>query len=72
MVFIWQPQKEKLPVLGVRQVVIMWYRDTNQPYNRQLQEENRQLREELQRQDQELHQLQQQDQERRRQEQSWW
>ena len=29
MVFIWQPQKEKLPVLGVRQVVVTRHRDTN-------------------------------------------
>ena len=29
MVLIWQPQKEKLPVLGARHVVVTWYRDTN-------------------------------------------
>ena len=28
MVFVWQPQKEKLPVLGVRQVVVTRHRDT--------------------------------------------
>jgi hypothetical protein len=29
VVFVWQPQKEKLLVLGVRQVVVIWYCDMN-------------------------------------------